>query len=119
MNFDSFINWDYLGNFTGVVTIVSLIVQFTKGLPDKLPYKVPTRLYSYFVSIIVLLLTEIFTPTGNGLCLQEAVMTLFNGLIVSIAANGSYDCLTKFFKGEECNNEHEHKDQNISGTREV
>lgn len=98
MEFTHFINWDYLGTFTGVVSIVCLIVQFTKQYVDKLPIHIPTQLYSYIVSVGVILLAEVFETGGNGLKLSEAILALLNGFIVSVASNGSYEAITKILK---------------------
>lgn len=95
MSFDAFIDWQYISTFSGMITIVCLVVQFSKNYVDKLPLKIPTQLYSYFVSVIVILLTEVFEAGGNGLCMSEAVLSLFNGLIVSVAANGSYEVINR------------------------
>lgn len=96
MNFEHFISWDYLKTFAGVVTMVCLIVQLTKTYIDKLPFSIPTQVYSYVLSVIIMLVVEIFEVGGNGLKLSEAVLILFNGFIVSAASNGSYDIVNRF-----------------------
>lgn len=101
MNFEQFIDWSYLGTFAGVVTVVSLIVQLTKGLVDKSPLKMPTQLYSYMIAVVVIWLVEIFGAGGDGLTLSEAVLSFFNGLIVSVASNGSYDMIKKVLEEDE------------------
>lgn len=98
MEFKEFIDWNYLSTFAGLVSIVGLIVQFTKSYVDKLPFRVPTQIYSYLVSVLVMFLVEIFEAGGNGLTLSEAFLALFNGLIVSISANGGYEAIMKFLK---------------------
>lgn len=100
MSFDNFIDWSYFGSFTGVMPIVCLIVQFSKEYVDKLPFKIPTQIYSYLVAVVVIFLVEIFEVGGDGLHLSEAVLGLFNGLIVSVASNGSYEVINKLLKQE-------------------
>ena len=100
MELSNFINWDYLSTFTGVVSVVCLIVQFTKQYVDKLPFHIPTQLYSYIVSVIVIMLAEVFETGGNGLKLSEAILAFLNGFIVSVASNGSYEAITKILKSK-------------------
>lgn len=95
MSFESFISWEYLKTFAGVVSMVCLIVQLTKTYIDKLPFSMPTQIYSYLLSVIIMLVVEIFEVGGNGLTLSEAVLILFNGFIVSAASNGSYDFINR------------------------
>ena len=54
--------------------------------------KIPTRLFSYGVAVVVLLLAAVFS--GN-LTIDNAVLCLINGVVVSLASNGAFDALAK------------------------
>lgn len=86
---NEFLTWQVLGSYAGAIAFTSIFVQFTKDLIDNLTH-VPTKLYTYIISVVILLLSDIFT---GDLTLSNAVLNLFNGFIVSVAANGSYDML--------------------------
>lgn len=98
MGINNFVDWNYLGTFAGLTSTVQLIVQFSKVYLDKLPFHVPTQVYSYFVSVVVMFLTEIFEAGGNSLTLSEACLAFLNGFFVSIAANTCHETMNKFLQ---------------------
>lgn len=83
-----FFTWATLGTYAGAVLATTLVTQMLKGVSfiDKLP----TRIFSYIVAAVVLVLAHVFTgdisPSGIALCLVNAV-------VVSLASNGAYDSL--------------------------
>lgn len=85
-----FFTWEMLATYAGAVLATTLIVQLTKGIGfiDRLP----TRIYSYFIAVIVLVLAALFT---NTLTWQQAVLCLINAVVVSLAANGTFDAVKK------------------------
>lgn len=85
-----FFDWESLGTYAGAAAIVALITQLTKGLPyiDK----IPTQVWSYILSVVVLLASLIFT--GN-MTASNACLTLANGVLVSLASNGGYSLITR------------------------
>ncbi|MDR1061820.1 MAG: hypothetical protein LBL83_11590 [Clostridiales bacterium] len=85
-----FINWTTLGTYGGALAMVLVLTQFTKEL--SFIKKIPTQLWSYILSFVVLILANVFT---NGLTLDIAAQTVFNAVIVSIAANGGHGVLQK------------------------
>ena len=70
--------------------MVMVLTQFTKGLP--LVSKIPTQLWSYVLSFVVLMLANAFTL---GLTIDIAMQTVFNAVVVSIAANGGFGVIQK------------------------
>lgn len=84
------LSWEFLLTTTGCAFAVGLIVQSTKGALDKL-VKIPTTLYAYVIAVVTLLLATWFT---GGLTLSNALLTLFNGWIVSATASKSFDVIT-------------------------
>lgn len=85
-----FFSWASLLTVSGATAVVTLFVQLTKGLG--VIEKLPTQLYSYFIAVLVLLAATVFT---GGLTLSSAVLTLVNGLVVSLASNGAYEAIAK------------------------
>ena len=85
-----FVTWEVLGSYAGALAMVMLLTQFTKGLgPIE---KLPTQIWSYILSLAVLYPALFFT---GQLTASMAVLTLFNGLMVSLAANGGFHGLQK------------------------
>ena len=91
-----FVTWAGLATHSGALAMVMLIVQFTKGISfiDKLP----TQLWSYIVSLVVLYAANFFS---GQLTLDNAALILFNAAIVALAANGGYDAIKRVTVGEE------------------
>ena len=81
-----FFTWAMLGTYAGAVLGTTLITQLFKGVG--FIAKIPTRIFSYAVALIVLLLGSYFT--GN-LTLADGALCLVNAVIVSLAANGGLD----------------------------
>lgn len=85
-----FINWTTLGTYGGALAMVMVLTQFTKDL--RFTKKIPTQIWSYILSVIVLLCAIAFT---DGLTVNTAVQTLFNGVVVSMAANGGFSVIQR------------------------
>ena len=86
---NDFFTWDILGTYAGAVTVVAILVQFTKGLP--FINKMPTQVWSYILSLGTLLLALPFSEAGWSW--DAAALSLFNALTVALAANGAYDAI--------------------------
>lgn len=83
---NGFLTWDSLKTFAGCVATVGIIVQFTKGSLDKY-LKIPTKLYTYIISLLILLVTDVlFGPRT----VDNFVLDLLDAIIVSLSANGAY-----------------------------
>lgn len=91
-----FVTWTGLATHAGALSMVALIVQFTKGI--RLIDKLPTQLWSYIVSLVVLYAANFFT---GQLTADNAVLIIFNAAIVALASNGSYDAIKRITLGEE------------------
>lgn len=91
-----FVTWAGLATHAGALTMVGLIVQFTKGIPfiDRMP----TQLWSYIVSLVVLYAANFFT---GQLTVDNAALILFNAAIIALASNGGYDAVKRITVGEE------------------
>lgn len=58
---DNFLSWDTLTTYASFVTIVFMVVEFTKGL--KYIKKIPTKYWSFFIAFILLTITNIVMGT--------------------------------------------------------
>ena len=89
-----FFDWGMLGTYAGAVLAVSILTQLTKGI--KWIEKIPTQIWSYVLSLIVLILAQVF---GDGITAQSAVLAVFNAAVVSLGANGAYQAAAKMASG--------------------
>ena len=83
--------WEYLYTIGGATAAVLLIVQCFKVPLDKI-WKIPTKIFVYVISLIVLLLATHFTI---GLTVSNGFLAAFNALIVTAAAWGLYEVTFK------------------------
>ena len=81
-----FFTWNTLLTYTGATLITTLVTQLLKGVGfiDKLP----TRVFSYIVALVVMLLAHIFT---GSMTWANAGLCVVNAVVVSLAANGAFD----------------------------
>ena len=85
-----FFNWSMLGTYAGAVSAVAIFTQLTKNIPGI--KSIPTQLWSYVIAVVILILAQIF----NGNCTVQAIaLAALNAGIVSLAANGSYEAVTR------------------------
>jgi hypothetical protein len=89
-----FFTWEMLATHAGSLAMVLIITQFTKNL--KFIAKIPTQIWSYIVALLVMYPANYFT---GALTVGNAVLILFNGIIVALAANGGFEALSKMFPG--------------------
>ena len=94
---NDFITIEFLGTFAGMVIVLGLIVQFTKGLVKTVFSDQAVRAYTFAWAVILVLLSYLqqglFAVAG-----QAIVMTLFlaliNAIIVTLAAMGGYEVIS-------------------------
>ena len=87
-----FLNWSALASHSGALAMVIIITQFTKGMG--IIKKIPTQLWSYIISLVVLFPANYFT---NQLTFSNFILVFFNGIIVALAANGGFTVLEKLY----------------------
>lgn len=87
---NDFFTWGLLSSYSGAILATTLITQFVKGMP--FIDKIPTRFVSWGIAMIVLILGQMFT---QQLTWSSGVLTLLNAVVVSLAANGTYDAVRK------------------------
>ena len=86
---NEFVTWATLGTYAGAVMMVTIITQFLKQTPLK---NINTQLLSYIISVLILIGAEAFN--GSTVTVQGVILCLLNAVIVSLAANGTYDAAT-------------------------
>lgn len=89
---DNFLSWDTLTTYASFVTIVFMVVEFTKGL--KYIKKIPTKYWSFFIAFILLTITNIVMGTFRAV---DIVIYLLTAISISLGSNG----LSNFNNGKE------------------
>ena len=92
----SFFDWSDLGTFAGALAAVVLLTELTKSLPGI--RRIPTQLFSWLLACGILILAAWFTGTLSA---QSAALTMLNGAMVSLAANGGYAALKRVLPGSD------------------
>lgn len=91
MILDSFITWDFLGQYMGVVIVTMILVQFVKELPWI--KKIPTKYLTAIIAFITLLSAQIgahkFSWDG------ELYLIFLNSILVTMTATGGWDFANK------------------------
>ena len=85
-----FFDWSILGTLAGSVAAVAVLTEITKNLPGI--SKIPTQIWSYVLALVVLICAQAFTA---GLTASSAVLALVNAAMVSLAANGGYEAISR------------------------
>lgn len=70
--------------------MVLLITQLTKGFT--FVKKIPTQIWSYVIAMVILYPAYFFT---GQLTVSNAVLILFNGIIIALASNGGFEAVNK------------------------
>ena len=87
-----FLDWSILASHTGALTMVLVITQLTKNIG--VLKKIPTQIWSYAISLMVLYPAYYFTGQLNA---SNAVLIIFNGMIIALSSNGGFAALSKAF----------------------
>lgn len=85
-----FFDWNSLLTFGGAALAVSVLTQISKDMP--VVRCVPTQLWSYLLSLLLLLAAAYFT---GGLTLSAAALASINAALVSLASNGGYEAILR------------------------
>lgn len=83
---DSFLTWEVLLTFSGLVGAVYMTVEFTKEL--KFISKMPTKYWSYIVALILLIVSNLVIGTFE---FKDLVLYLLNAIAISLSSNGLKD----------------------------
>lgn len=88
----AFFEWSALATYAGALAMVIIVTQVTKTL-DYIK-NIPTQLWSYIIALATLYPAYYFT---GQLTFSNAVLIIFNAMIVALAANGGFEALCKTF----------------------
>ena len=88
----NFFDWASLATCVGATAAVTIITQLIKEVG--FIKRIPTQLLSYIISLVVMYPAFYFTGQLNA---SSAILILFNGVVVSLAANGGYEAIKRVF----------------------
>lgn len=86
---NEFFTWNALATYSGATLATGFFTQILKGVG--FIDKIPTRVTSYIVSVLVLLGATLFTQSFT---VGNALLCFVNAAVVSLASNGAYDAVT-------------------------
>ena len=83
---NSFLTWEYVATFTGLVFCVQMVVEFFK----ELPYikSIPTRYFTAMVSFVLILFSTIFTGVFT---FKDLPLAGLNAILITFTACGGHD----------------------------
>lgn len=87
---NTFLTWQYIATFAGLVFATNLFVNFTKELPAI--KSMPTKYYTSIVALVLIVLSSITSGTFNY---QDIPLMMLNSIIITFTATGSYDFTNK------------------------
>ena len=83
---NDFLTWEILLTFSGLVSTVYMVVEFTKEIP--LIKKIPTRYWSWIVALILLVITSLVLSKFSY---KDIILYLLNAMVISLSSNGLSD----------------------------
>lgn len=90
---ENFLTWDVLKTYASFISIVFMVVEFTKEL--KIINKIPTRYWSFFISLILLVLTNAVAGTFK---IVDIVLYVLTSISISLGSNGLSNFNNKKYK---------------------
>ena len=87
---NEFFTWTTLMTYAGATLATTLVTQLLKGIC--FIDRIPTRIFSYVVALIILLAATFFT---SAMTWNAAALCVVNAVVVSLAANGAFDAVAK------------------------
>jgi hypothetical protein len=91
---ERFFTWGDLVTYGGAVMAVLIITEFTKDLPGI--RKIPTRIWAYLVALVLLVPAAVFT--ADTIRAEDVLLCLVNGVLVAMAAVGSFHSVQEQLK---------------------
>lgn len=80
---DSFLTWEALTTYASFVSIVFMVVEFTKEL--KFIQKIPTKYWSFFIAFVLLMITNLAMNTFK---ITDVILYLLTAMSISLGSNG-------------------------------
>lgn len=83
---DSFLTWQYVATFAGIVFATNLFVNFTKELPYvKL---MPTKYYTSIIAFVLIIMSNLSLGTFD---IKNIPLMVLNSILITFTATGGYD----------------------------
>ena len=83
---DSFLTWEVLLTFSGLVGAVYMAVEFTKEI--KFIKKIPTKYWSWIIALLLLVVTNLVI---GKFTYKDIVLYMLNAIVISLSSNGLND----------------------------
>lgn len=80
---ENFLTWETLTTYTTFVSIVFMVVEFTKEL--KYVNKIPTKYWSFMIAFVLLIITNIVMNNFN---IADVVIYALTSISISLGSNG-------------------------------
>lgn len=80
---NDFLTWEILKTYASFVTIVFMVVEFTKEI--KIINKIPTRYWSFIVSLILLIAVNLVSNTFKPI---DIILYMLSSMAISLGSNG-------------------------------
>lgn len=80
---DNFLTWELLTTYASFITIVFMVVEFTKELP--IINKIPTKYWSFLISFILLTTTNLVMGSFKSI---DIVLYILTSMSISLGSNG-------------------------------
>ena len=80
---NDFLTWEILKTYASFVTIVFMVVEFTKEI--KVVKKIPTRYWSFIVSLILLISVNLVSNTFRPI---DIILYVLSSMTISLGSNG-------------------------------
>jgi hypothetical protein len=80
---EEFLTWDVLSTYASFVTIVFMVVEFTKDL--KGIKKIPTKYWSFLVSLVLMIISNLALGTFH---IADVILYALSSMTISLGSNG-------------------------------
>lgn len=90
---DTFLTWEYVATFAGLVFATNLFVNFTKELPYV--KDMPTKYYTSIVAFVLIIMSNLSSGVFDY---KNIPLMILNSVIITFTATGGYDFTNKTIK---------------------
>lgn len=92
---DTFLTWEYVATFAGLVFATNLFVNFTKELPYV--KDMPTKYYTSIVAFVLIIMSNLSSGVFDY---KNIPLMILNSVIITFTATGGYDFTNKTIKSD-------------------
>ena len=80
---EEFLTWDVLSTYASFITIVFMVVEFTKDL--KGIKKMPTKYWSFIISFVLMIIANVALGTFH---FADLILYALSSMAISLGSNG-------------------------------